>query len=860
MKRDDDEYSSTFSTADPPKDSGSIESSSDQFSLFEGEIEKSTLRYDRQGQALLTISGWLICPEMEMIALQFAIPGSELSLARRVDRPEKAMEFPDCKDAFKCGFMAVLSFKERSTILDEVHFISTLAHGLTVAGALSLPETFIQNSADQFFPEPDEPTDSRKTWGPRLDEDSRAQLNPPQNTTANTNTPEKSPANKKELLKEISQINATHRLKSFLSLENKLVFDTPPEPLTSILVILHNKAEYTLDCLQSLLQSTTKDFELILVDNASTDETSALLEKVEGATIISNSENLHFVKAVNENLSTCRGKYLLLLNNDTQITPSAIEHAVNTFSYDKLTAAVGGRIIRADGLLQEAGCSIISNGGCYGYGVGLNPWDPRFLFTREVDFCSGTFLMLRKDLFEAAGGFDVRFEPAYFEEVDLQLRFSKAGYKTLYNPKIVVFHAEHGSSSTLEASKQQAKQREVFKEIHKEDLTLYPNTLESVLRAGRAIFDKRKRILILDDDIPADHFGTGLPRTKAIIKGLNDLRLDVTYYPLKETKLPWYEITKHFPEKTEVISNWGEEQLLKFIIERQKFFDYIWISRPHNLETWKRVTQGKGIKLSAKLIYDAESLFAERELDKLILTTGEALNKEKRDYVKNSEIELFSEFEQIIMVSERDKENLKKQSQIDSKVLSMPIKTSPTPNSFSDRKDILFVGPLTDPNSANVHGLKWFINCVLPIISNSLPSCTTLNIVGNVNKSLFTDCNPESLPIKFHGPVETLEPYYNEAKVVIIPTHFSAGISLKTLFGAAHGVPIASTSRIANELMWSNGIDLLSGDSPFMFASQIINLFSDQTLWTTLRENALKKVESSYNYNDFLKTLSSILQ
>ena len=148
MKNEDEFRSSQISDLDPPHHG--ISSDDSAVSLLEGEIEKSTLRYNKQGEALLTVSGWLLCLDRRVVALQLAIPGSELSLARRTERPEKAFEFPNQEDSEQCGFIVALPFKERSTILDQVHFIATLENGLTVAGSLPLPDTFIQNSASEF--------------------------------------------------------------------------------------------------------------------------------------------------------------------------------------------------------------------------------------------------------------------------------------------------------------------------------------------------------------------------------------------------------------------------------------------------------------------------------------------------------------------------------------------------------------------------------------------------------------------------------------------------------------------------------------------------------------------------------------
>ncbi len=108
--------------------------------------------------------------------------------------------------------------------------------------------------------------------------------------------------------------------------------------------------------------------------------------------------------------------------------------------------------------------------------------------------------------------------------------------------------------------------------------------------------------------------------------------------------------------------------------------------------------------------------------------------------------------------------------------------------------------------------------------------------------------------------MENLDPYYNKAKVVIVPTHFSAGISLKALNGANYGVPLVTTTRIANELGWIIGEEILSADSPFLFAENISKLFRDESLWNTIRDNAISRISSEYSKNKFLASLKQILE
>src|SRR5262249_53502835 len=156
-----------------------------------------------------------------------------------------------------------------------------------------------------------------------------------------------------------------------------------------------------------------------------------------------------------------------------------------------------------DGKLQEAGSIIWSDGTCVGYGRGQDPWAPEFQFRRDVDYCSGAFLMVRRELFERLGRFDLAYAPAYYEETDLCLRIREAGLRISYEPRVQLTHFEFASSSSSDAALAlQAAHHRLFQERH-------AAVLEAAHRApgGRTLPARmrgayRGRILIVDDQIP----------------------------------------------------------------------------------------------------------------------------------------------------------------------------------------------------------------------------------------------------------------------------------------------------------------------------------------------------------------------
>lgn len=211
-------------------------------------------------------------------------------------------------------------------------------------------------------------------------------------------------------------------------------------PLVSVIVPAFNNIDYTLCCLAAMcrhLPETT--FEVLAVDDGSTDESTRLLTLVPNLICLRNDSTQGFVRSVNRAARVARGRFLLLLNNDTQVQPGWLDELVAAFADPKVGIA-GSKLLFPSGHLQEAGAVIRSDGSVEL--VGLND-DPRLIqynVGRETDHCSGASLMIPKELFLALNGFDEAFAPAYFEDCDLSLRVRGRGHKIVYVPGSVVVH------------------------------------------------------------------------------------------------------------------------------------------------------------------------------------------------------------------------------------------------------------------------------------------------------------------------------------------------------------------------------------------------------------------------------------
>ena len=226
-----------------------------------------------------------------------------------------------------------------------------------------------------------------------------------------------------------------HRPSSAEPTREAVTVQRAAQPLVSIVIPFYGHADVTLRCLRSFSElPDTTPFELILVDDASPDDAASLVDSVQGVRLIRLSKNVGYLGACNAGAAAARGRHLLLLNNDTEVRPGFLDALVRLLD-DKSVGVVGSKLVYPDGRLQEAGGIIFRDGTGWNYGRGESPSRFEYAFVREVDYCSGASLLVRGELWQSLGGFDERYSPAYYEDVDLCFSAREAGYRVLYQPR-----------------------------------------------------------------------------------------------------------------------------------------------------------------------------------------------------------------------------------------------------------------------------------------------------------------------------------------------------------------------------------------------------------------------------------------
>jgi len=214
----------------------------------------------------------------------------------------------------------------------------------------------------------------------------------------------------------------------------------------SIVIPVFNQAELTKQCLAALPAATgdSLHYEVIIVDNASTDGTAAFLETLGGdVRIIRNRENLGFAKACNQGGRAATGEYIVFLNNDTIPKAGWLEALVRGVEEDGADIC-GARLLYPDNRVQHAGVAFDERGIGYHIFNGFPANHPAVMEKRFMQCVTGACLLLRRQLFTELGGFDEGYRNGY-EDVDLCLRSGEKGYRVLYVPESVVTHFEEST-------------------------------------------------------------------------------------------------------------------------------------------------------------------------------------------------------------------------------------------------------------------------------------------------------------------------------------------------------------------------------------------------------------------------------
>lgn len=226
----------------------------------------------------------------------------------------------------------------------------------------------------------------------------------------------------------------------------------------SIIVLSYNTSELTVKCLSSLLgvypqQFKSGDFEIVVVDNASSDDSISrikhLAKKNKNLKIVENIENLGFGEGNNVGVRSSKGEFCLFLNSDTRIEEGGLTKMVEFMKSNNNIGITGGKLYNSNGSLQPSVGTFFTVWTLFltlfgGERLGLLRESPAQ--TKKVDWVSGAFMLVRKEIFKKIGMFDKNIF-MYVEDMELCFRMKNSGFEVYFFPNTSAIHEKIGSSS-----------------------------------------------------------------------------------------------------------------------------------------------------------------------------------------------------------------------------------------------------------------------------------------------------------------------------------------------------------------------------------------------------------------------------
>lgn len=217
-------------------------------------------------------------------------------------------------------------------------------------------------------------------------------------------------------------------------------FDRPP--LVSVVILNYNGQTFVRRCLETVLKDSYANKEVILVDNASTDNSLQMSRIYSNfIRVVRNPRNYGFARGCNEGIKRSQGSIVVLLNVDTCVRPGWLEELVYAMVQDPTIGVAGSKLLFLNGkTIQHAGGMIAAN--CLSQHIGYGePDNGQYQVPREVGYVTGASIAIRRELLDAVGLLDEGFT-LYYDDLDLALSARRHGYKVVYIPSSVVLHFE----------------------------------------------------------------------------------------------------------------------------------------------------------------------------------------------------------------------------------------------------------------------------------------------------------------------------------------------------------------------------------------------------------------------------------
>ena len=632
-----------------------------------------------------------------------------------------------------------------------------------------------------------------------------------------------------------------------------LAFANSKDPSVTIIVPMYGKPLLTYTCLRSIhAHSAPGSYEVLVVDDASPEVAEVSLAAVTGARFVRNETNLGFVRSCNKAAKLARGAILVFLNNDTIVTPGWLEALTAVLRDHPDAGLVGAKLIYPDGRLQEAGGVIWRDASAWNYGRDDDPHKPEYNYVREVDYCSGACLAVDRALFDAIGGFDERFAPAYCEDSDLAFAVRAAGRKVYYQPLATVVHFEGATSGTdpaAGAKRHQVINQSAFLAKWADVLRRHrPNGLAPELERDRWA---RCRVLVIEACMLTPDQDSGSQRTQQVLELLVKLGCKVTFIADNLEYRQAY-VTLLQQAGVEVQFHPYVRSISEFLGKHGSEFDIVIIARHYIVA--KHIDAVRAFAPNALVVFDTHDLHFLRE-ERLAALEGGGAATATAGSSREAELALIRKADVTLVVSPAEQGLLGELlPEANVMVLSNMHELKPRGKSFAEREGLVFIGGFRHP--PNTDAMLWYVREILPRLREKLPGIRTYVVGSDVPVTIKKSAAEDFIVT---GYVPDITPFFTGCRVSISPLRYGAGVKGKINLAMSYGVPVVATSSSIEGMYLTPGIDVLVGDDPEAFVDAVARVYNDAQLWESLVEGGRENIRSHFSHEVGLSAITRLL-
>jgi len=593
-------------------------------------------------------------------------------------------------------------------------------------------------------------------------------------------------------------------------------------PDFSVVIPAHDRFDLTHRCLLAvLLTCAGLSFETVVVDDGSADRTTELERRWPGVSVVRHAEALGFVRAANAGMAAARGRWLALLNNDTEPAGRWLEELHLPFRAFADVGATGARLVYPDGQLQDAGGLVGRDGRPANMGHGGNPAAPAHNYARAADYLSGAALMVSRAAWERVGGFSEDYAPAYFEDTDLAFRLREAGYSTLYAPKAMVVHREGASHGT-------DAHGEGHKRFQRLNAARFAGRWRPTFRSHDADPDRAAvaRALVVDQRTPRPDRDAGSAAICQEMRMLQTLGWKLAFASADMSRDGGY---------SDALERAGVElahapfhpTLPQLIAARGREFDLFYLHRWSSAAGLIPLIRAHAPH--ARVAVNCADVHFLREM------RAARARRSDEDFAaalatRTAELAVLAQADAVLSYSDVERGVLEALLPADARVLALPFVgpdpvAAPVP--LAERRDLAFLGSYDHP--PNRDAVRVFLSDVWPALRERFPELR-LRIAGSGFERFRPDLPDERVDLLGHVP-DALA-FLGSARVAVAPLVAGAGVKGKLVDALAAATPSVATPVAAEGLGLGADPAVRVARTADEWVAALSELLTDDRAWT----------------------------